>query len=274
MSIYKDKKVLITGASTGIGYALAEELNKRGAEVILTARSEDKLHALAEKIKASGGKAHVFIEDLSIQGSAEALYNQIKSQNLSIDILINNAGYGRWGELTSFERDDYAEMLQLNVVTLTDLCHLYLPDMVRQGGGGIINVGSMASLAPIPYASIYSSSKAYVLMFSEAIRFEYQDKNIKVMALLPGGTESEFARVATEKSEELTERYQNRDNSASGMSMQTSHDVALECLEGYEKDKQFVICGRSNRILNFVTGFMSRKSVLNFTGKMFKRIAG
>ena len=87
MSIYKDKKVLITGASTGIGYALAEELNKRGAEVILTARSEDKLHALAEKIKASGGKAHVFVEDLSIQGSAEALYNQIKSQNLSVDIL-------------------------------------------------------------------------------------------------------------------------------------------------------------------------------------------
>ena len=82
MSIYKDKKVLITGASTGIGYALAEELNKRGAEVILTARSEDKLHALAEKIKASGGKAHVFIEDLSIQGSAEALYNQIKLKNL------------------------------------------------------------------------------------------------------------------------------------------------------------------------------------------------
>jgi short-subunit dehydrogenase len=131
MSIYKDKKVLITGASTGIGYALAEELNKRGAEVILTARSEDKLHALAEKIKASGGKAHVFPEDLSIQGSAEALYNQIKTQNLSVDILINNAGYGRWGELTSFERDDYAEMLQLNVVTLTDLCHLYLPDMVQ-----------------------------------------------------------------------------------------------------------------------------------------------
>ena len=94
------------------------------------------------------------------------------------------------------------------------------------------------------------------------------------MALLPGGTESGFARVATEKSEELTKRYQNRDNSASGMSMQTSYDVALECLEGYEKNRQFVICGRSNRILNFVTGFMSRKAVLNLTGKMFKKIAG
>tara|TARA_Y100001935_G_scaffold253191_1_gene258744 strand:- start:1047 stop:1871 length:825 start_codon:yes stop_codon:yes gene_type:complete len=274
MSIYRDKKILITGASTGIGYALAEELSKRGAEVILTARSEDKLNALAKKIKASGEKAHVFIEDLSKQGSAENLYNQIKSQNLSVDILINNAGYGRWGELTSFERKDYAEMLQLNIVSLTDLCHLYLPDMVKHGEGGIINVGSMASLAPIPYASIYSSSKAYVLMFSEAIRFEYQNKNIKVMALLPGGTESEFARVATEKSAELTKRYENRENSASGIAMQTSHDVAIECLEAYEKNKQYVLCGRNNRILNFLTNFMSRKAVLHLTGKMFKRIAG
>ena len=274
MSIYRDKKILITGASTGIGYALAEELSKRGAEVILTARSEDKLNALAKKIKASGEKAHVFIEDLSKQGSAENLYNQIKSQNLSVDILINNAGYGRWGELTSFERKDYAEMLQLNIVSLTDLCHLYLPDMVKHGEGGIINVGSMASLAPIPYASIYSSSKAYVLMFSEAIRFEYQNKNIKVMALLPGGTESEFARVATEKSAELTKRYENRENSASGIAMQTSHDVAIECLEAYEKNKQYVLCGRNNRILNFLTNFMIRKAVLHLTGKMFKRIAG
>ena len=137
----------------------------------------------------------------------------------------NNAGYGRWGELTSHERDDYSKMLQLNVTTLTDLCHLYIPEMVTNGGGGIINVGSMASLSPIPYASVYSSSKAYVLMFSEAIRFEYQDKGINVMALLPGGTESEFASVATEKSEKLTKRYQQREGTAAGGNMQTSQEV-------------------------------------------------
>ena len=129
-------------------------------------------------------------------------------------------------------------MLQLNVTTLTDHCHLYLPDMVAQGGGGIINVGSMASLSPVPYASVYSSSKAYVLMFSEAIRYEYQDKGINVMALLPGGTESEFAKVATEKSEKLTQRYQQREGSVSGAAMQTSKEVAIECLEAFEKNKQ------------------------------------
>ena len=146
--------------------------------------------------------------------------------------------------------------------------------MVAHGGGGIINVGSMASLSPIPYASVYSSSKAYVLMFSEAIRFEYQDKGINVMALLPGGTESEFASVATEKSEKLTKRYQQREGTASGGNMQTSQEVAIECLEAYEKNKQYVLCGGRNRFLYNLTRIMSRKRVLAMTGNLFKKIAG
>ena len=274
MSFYQGKKVLITGASAGIGYALAEELAQLGAEIIITARRRDRLDELASKIESLGAKAHVFVEDLSLPESGAKLYNQIKSAGLGVDILINNAGYGRWGELTSFERDDYAKMLQLNVTTLTDLCHLYLPDMVAQGGGGIINVGSMASLSPVPYASVYSSSKAYVLMFSEAIRYEYQDKGINVMALLPGGTESEFAKVATEKSEKLTQRYQQREGSVSGAAMQTSQEVAIECLEAFEKNKQYVLCGSRNRFLHAMTKFMSRKRVLNMVGGMFKRVAG
>ena len=274
MSIYKGKKVLITGASAGIGYALSEELAKRGAEVIISARRQDRLEELAKKIESAGGKAHIFIEDLSLPESGKKLYDQIKSSGLVVDILINNAGYGRWGELTSHERDDYSKMLQLNVTTLTDLCHLYIPDMVNQGGGGIINVGSMASLSPIPYASVYSSSKAYVLMFSEAIRFEYQDKGINVMALLPGGTESEFATVATEKSEELTKRYQQREGTTAGGTMQTSLEVALECLDAYEKNKQYILCGGRNRFLYNLTRVMSRKRVLAMTGSLFKKIAG
>ena len=186
MSIYTGKKTLVTGASAGIGYALAEELAERGSEVIITARRQDRLEELARKIEHAGGTIHIFLEDLSQPGSGRKLYDRVKSAGLQVDLLINNAGYGRWGDLTSHDREDYAKMLQLNVTTLTDLCHLYLPDMVAQGGGGIINVGSMASLSPIPYASVYSSSKAYVLMFSEAIRYEYQDRGVKVMALLPG----------------------------------------------------------------------------------------
>jgi len=274
MSFYKGKKALVTGASAGIGYALSEELARRGSEVIITARRKDRLDALAEKIVKAGGKVDIFAEDLSTPQSGEKLYDQIKSAGLNIDILINNAGYGRWGDLTSHERDDYSRMLQLNVTSLTDLCHLYIPDMISQGGGGIINVGSVASLSPIPYASVYSSSKAYVLMFSEAIRYEYQDKGVQVMALLPGGTESEFASIATEKSEKLTKRYQEREGSAAGGIMQTSQEVAIECLDAFEKNKQYILCGGRNRFLYNLTKFMSRQRVLEMTGKMFRKVAG
>ena len=274
MSIYDGKKVLITGASAGIGYALSKELVKRGSEVIVTARRKDRLETLAQEIEKTGGKAHIFVEDLSMPESGKKLYDQIKSAGLNIDILINNAGYGRFGELTSHERDDYSKMLQLNITTLTDLCHLYIPDMITQGGGGIINVGSMASLSPIPYASVYASSKAYILMFSEAIRYEYQEKGINVMALLPGGTESEFARVATEKSEVLSKRYQKRVGTAAGGTMQTSLEVAIECLDAFEKNKQYLICGSRNRFLYKLTRIMSRQLVLKMTGRIFKKIAG
>ena len=274
MSLYEGKKVLVTGASAGIGYALSEELAKRGSEVIITARRKGRLDALAQKIEKAGGKVDIFSEDLSVPESGKKLYDQIKSAGLNIDILINNAGYGRWGDLTSHERDDYSRMLQLNVTSLTDLCHLYIPDMISQGGGGIINVGSVASLSPIPYASVYSSSKAYVLMFSEAIRYEYQDKGIKVMALLPGGTESEFASIATEKSEKLIKRYKEREGSAAGGSMQTPQEVAIECLDAFEKNKQYILCGGRNRFLYNLTKIMSRQRVLEMTGKMFKKVAG
>lgn len=274
MSIYTGKKTLVTGASAGIGYALAEELAERGSEVIITARRQDRLEELARKIEHAGGTVHIFLEDLSQPGSGRKLYDRVKSAGLQVDLLINNAGYGRWGDLTSHDREDYAKMLQLNVTTLTDLCHLYLPDMVAQGGGGIINVGSMASLSPIPYASVYSSSKAYVLMFSEAIRYEYQDRGVKVMALLPGGTQSEFARVATETSEKLTKRNQKREGSAAGGALQTSQEVAVECLDAFEKNKQYVLCGSRNRFLYNLTKFMSRQRVLEMTGGMFRKIAG
>ena len=109
-------------------------------------------------------------------------------------------------------------------------------------------------------------------MFSEAIRYEYRDQGIKVIALLPGGTESEFAKVATEKSEKLTERYNKR--STAGEGMQTSHEVALECLDAFEKNKQYILCGAKNRFLYMFARFMSRQRVLEMIGGMFKKVAG
>jgi len=156
MNSYKDKTALVTGASSGIGLAIANLLAKRGAHLILTARSTNKLNEVAKGIRDGGNRADVFPGDLSQTGAAEQLYKEVLAANLKVDLLVNNAGYGRWGDFTEFDRDDYAQMIQLNITTLTELCHLFIPDMVSRGSGGIINIGSIASFIPVPFASVYS----------------------------------------------------------------------------------------------------------------------
>ena len=277
MDSYEGKLALVTGASTGIGYAIAKELARRGANLILsaTARSEDKLHELSSEIKDLGSECHIFLEDLSRLNSGRSLYDQIKLQNLHVDLLINNAGYGRWGTFHEVEMEDYADMIQLNITSLSELSHLFIPDMISKGEGGVINVGSVASLTPVPYSSVYAATKAYVLSLSEGLRYEYRNSNIRIMALLPGATVSNFGQVATAKSDKLRERLNKRTKrSAAGTVFQTSHEVALECLDGFTKDKQFIIPGRGNRRTALITKFMPRTKVLNTVGSLFKKIAG
>ena len=277
MDSYDGKLALVTGASTGIGYAIAKELAKRGTNLIIsaTARSEDKLHELSSEIKDIGSDCHIFLEDLSKLNSGRLLYDQIKLQNLHVDLLINNAGYGRWGTFHEVEMDDYTEMIQLNVTSLSELSHLFIPDMISKGEGGVINVGSVASLTPVPYSSVYAATKAYVLSLSEGLRYEYRSSNIRIMALLPGATVSNFGQVATAKSDKLRERLNKRTKkSAAGTVFQTSHEVAVECLDGFLKDKQFIIPGKGNRRTALITKFMPRTKVLNTVGNLFKRIAG
>jgi len=268
---FKNKTVLVTGASSGIGLAIAEDLSCRGANLILVARSENKLNQVAETVRKTGSKATVFVSDLSAPNAGEKLYNKIAQVGLSVDLLINNAGYGRWGEFTDFERGDYAKMIQLNITTLTDLCHLFLPDMVKQGSGGIINVGSVASFGPVPYGNVYSSTKTYVLNFTEALRYEYQNKGVQIMALCPGGTKSNFASVASEKSEHVQANAKAREESVAGLSAET---VAYECLDAFLKDKMYVVTGRSNKLMVAFGRYLPRKTVLNMTGNMFKKIGG
>ncbi len=277
MYSYKGKLALVTGASTGIGYAIAKELARRGANLILsaTARSEDKLHELSSEIKDLGSECHIFLEDLSRLNSGRSLYDQIKLQNLHVDLLINNAGYGRWGAFHEVEMEDYADMIQLNITSLSELSHLFIPDMILEGEGGVINVGSVASLTPVPYSSVYAATKAYVLSLSEGLRYEYRNSNIRIMALLPGATVSNFGQVATAKSDKLRERLNKRSKrGAAGTVFQTSHEVAVECLDGFAKDKQFIIPGKGNRRTALITKFMPRTKVLNAVGSLFKKIAG
>ena len=187
---------------------------------------------------------------------------------LDVDLLINNAGYGRWGQFREFQRDDYAAMIQLNITSLTDLCHLFMPAMVEKGEGGVINIGSSASFLPVPYASVYSSTKAYVLMFSEALRYEYSDSNVRIMASCPGATDSNFRNVATEKS---SDRLKQR---ISKLKMMVKLEIHVkefqETLDAFLKNKHYVVPGKGNSKFAFLPRILSRARVLKFTGDALK----
>ena len=277
MNNFSGKNVLITGASSGIGLAMAKDFANRGANLILTARSEDKLMQLAKDLSDKNIKTHVFIEDISLPNSAQKLFNQVNAAELEVDVLVNNAGYGRWGNFDECPMEDYENMVHLNVTSLTELSYLFVDQMVKRGSGGIINVASTAAFFPIPYSAVYAATKAYVLSLSEALNFEYSKKGVHVMAVCPGATESKFINVATENSERLKQRLINVDrvkNKLTTSKIQTAEDCSKEALDAYLKGKIYVITGQNNRNLYTMSRFFSRKTSLNWSGKVFKKIAG
>ena len=188
---------LITGASSGIGRELAREHAKRGGDLILVARRESNMLELkAELEKAHNIKVMVLARDLAGFDAAEALYKEVKAENIQVDILINNAGFGGYGK---FHERNWAEdknMIQLNIETLTALTHFFLKDMVERDSGRVMNVSSVGGFLPGPLEAVYYATKAFVLSFSQAIGNEIHDTNVSVTALCPGATKTEFSEKA------------------------------------------------------------------------------
>jgi short-subunit dehydrogenase len=263
MKQLKGETALVTGASSGIGLAMAKSLATRGMHLIITARSENKLDEIAAEIKKQGINVHVFKSDLSQTGAPERLFEQVDKAGLQVDLLINNAGFGKWGEFLEVNREQYAELIQLNINALTELCHLFIPGMLERGEGGIINLGSTASFIPVPFAAVYSASKAYVLMFTEALQGEYGDRGIQCMTLCPGGTDSNFAAVA---------------NPAVKLKAGDFKDmpefVAETGIDAFIKGNLYVITGNRNKIIGVLPRVLSRKRVLKMVGENWKKTIG
>lgn len=181
----RHRVALVTGASSGIGEALAAALAARGTHVVLVARTRDRLEALASRIEGSGGRATVLPADLAAPGAAGRIHDEVERIGLNIDLLVNNAGFGHYGAFEAQEPQRLADMLQVNVVALTELTRRFVPGLV-EGQGAILNVASTAGLQPTPYMSAYGATKAYILQFSEALWAEYRGRGLHVVAVCPG----------------------------------------------------------------------------------------
>jgi uncharacterized protein len=196
---YKGQRALVTGASSGIGASFARELARRGADLVLVARSRDRLTTLAADLNRSlGVAADVAVVDLARHSAAQDLAAELSGRELQVDILVNNAGFGLFAPLDQADGATLSDMVQLNVAALVDLTRLYLPGMLDRDRGAIINVGSTAGFQPVPYMAVYGATKAFVLSFTEALWAETRGTGVRVTALCPGSTDTGFFDVAGE----------------------------------------------------------------------------
>jgi len=197
MERWRGKWALVTGASSGIGWALAEQLAGKGANLVLTARRADRLKQLANDVTTRYKvEAQIFATDLARPQAPGEIFRFVEQKRLPIEVLINNAGFGAYGEFHKVEAQRLLDMVQVNVAAVVHLTHLFLPAMVDRHSGYVLIVASTAAFQPVPYISTYAATKGFDLLFAEGIAEEVRRFGVNVCALCPGSTASEFNQVA------------------------------------------------------------------------------
>jgi short-subunit dehydrogenase len=250
---------LITGASNGIGLELAKVHASKGGDLVLVARNKSKLDELkAELERQFKVSVYTIGKDLSAYDSAQEVYDETTKQNIQIDYLINNAGFGDFGIFVETEWNKELKMINLNITTLTQFTKLYLQDMVKRGSGKIMNVASTAAFQSGPTMAVYYATKAYVLNFSEAVDNEVSDKGVTVTTLCPGATESGFQSAAAMEESNLVK----------GKKLPTAKEVAEYGYASMIKGKTVAIHGMINWIMANSVRFIPRSLVVKLTRKI------
>lgn len=246
---YNAGTALITGASQGIGRELASLYARDGYQLILVARNETKLNELADELsKQYETKSIIIAQDLAKPNSSQIIFDKIHRENMAVDLLINNAGFGYLGDFAGSDSNIYLEMIQVNITSLTYLTHLFLPEMIGRKSGRILNVASTAAFQPGPFMAVYYASKAYVMSFSLALREELKGTGVEVSVLCPGPTMTGFQTRARIEESHLFKR----------MSGVPSEDVAIAAMKGLKRNKPLIIPGILNRIGAISTRMMPR----------------
>ena len=242
---------VITGASAGIGVALAHEFARHGHALALVARREDRLWALADEIAATGAcKPLVIVADLQRNDAARVIGEALVAQGAEPQYVVNNAGFGLIGHASSLDRDEQLAMIDLNVRTLTELSLAFVDSLARRRGG-VLNVGSVAGYLPGPGMAVYYASKAYVLSFSEALHSELKSRGVRVTVLCPGPVPTEFAARAGVKG-----------SLASDFLSQSPERVAELGYRGLMRGQRVVIPGLTNKLVTFLIRIIPRRALL------------
>ncbi len=247
----RTETVLITGASSGIGLELAKCFAADGSRLVLIARNQTALENLAEELKQKFKVETIVLPaDLTLPESPKQIFNRLSAQNISVDVLVNNAGFGLHGEFIELPLDRQMEIVEVNVTALTELTGLFLPGMVQRKSGGILNVGSVAGFIPGPRLAVYYASKAFVQSFSEALAEELDGTGVSVTSLCPGPTESNFGAVARGGRERVSQA-----------SKMPTEAVARYGHFAFRNKKVIAVPGFRNRFLIFLTRLLPRSTV-------------
>jgi short-subunit dehydrogenase len=249
---------LITGASSGIGEVFARRLAARGRNVLLVARSEDKLITLCNELGRSNSiRAQYIALDLSLAESPARLFEEAEKRGLTIDLLVNNAGFGSFGDFAKADLARELNMIDLNIKALVELTYRFLQPMRERKQGAIINVASTAAFQAVPYMATYAATKAFVLSFSEALWEENRSHGIKVMALCPGVTETNFFEAA-------------RGEKPPARASQTPEEVVDTALRALARGRSHIISGWINRTMTESERLAPRSLVTRMAGRMMR----
>jgi len=244
---------LITGASSGIGLELARFHASKGGDLVLVARNKSKLDEIKTELeKKYNISVYTIGKDLSVAKSAQEVHDQTTKQNIQIDYLINNAGFGDFGMFAESDLDKQLQMISVNITALTALTHLYLPGMIKKGSGKILNVASTAAFQPGPTMAVYYATKAYVLHFSEAIANELKGSGVTVTALCPGATESGFQSAADMQESKLVK----------GKKLPSAKEVALYGYKAMMNNRTVAIHGIMNYLMANSVRFAPRGMIV------------
>lgn len=230
---------LVTGGTSGIGYELAKLLAQDGYNLVIVARSSERLLEASDEFQELGADVLLLDKDLFDPSAPKEIYHELKSQNIAIDVLINNAGQGQKGKFHEVDLERHLEIMQLNMISLVAITRLFLTDMAKKNQGKILNLASVVSKTPAPEFSVYAASKAFVLSFTEALAKELEETNITVTALLPGRTDTDFFFKADMTD---TKEYQDHD-------LAEPSKVARDGYEALMSGESRVVSGLQNKAM-------------------------